>query len=245
MTSVATADLLTAWERGLAQSGSRRLLTLLATAHPEMSEEQLLKLPTGQRDGLALRLREMMFGPQLVSLSICPSCAERLELTLDMADIKKVASDSSADGSLTLAAEGFELEFRLPDSRDFMIIETVASVAEARAILFERCLLSTAFNGEPCAVASLPEAILEQIETAMSEADPQADVQLDLLCPACGHEWLATFDIASFLWSEINAWAQRLLSEVHLLAKTYSWREADILAMTPTRRRLYLERVTQ
>ncbi len=244
MVSIATADLLTAWERGLSQSGSRRVLTLLATVHPEMSEEQLLKLPIGQRDGLALRLREMLFGPQLISLSTCPSCNERLELVLNVDDIK-AASNGSVEGPLALESDGFEVEFRLPDSQDFMLIESVSSVDEARSILFERCLLSASLDGQPCAGDMLPEQILDKVEAAMSEADPQADVQLDLFCPACQHSWLATFDISSFLWGEISVWAQRVLNEVHLLAKAYSWRETDILAMSPARRRFYLERVSQ
>ena len=244
MVQVTTADLLTAWECGSSQSGSQRLLTLLATVHPELSGEQLLKLSIGQRDGLVLRLREVLFGSQLTSLAVCPICTERLELALDVADIR-VASNSPVQEPLALKLDGFDLEFRLPDSQDLMLIEAVSSVDEARQVLFERCLLSASHNGQSCAVDKLPEEILDKVEAAMSEADPQADVQLDLFCPACQHSWLATFDIASFLWSEINAWAQRVLNEVHLLAKAYSWREADILAMSPKRRRFYLERVTQ
>lgn len=244
MAPVTTADLLTAWERGSSQSGSRRLLTLLTTVHPELSWEQLIKLPIGRRDGLVLGLREVLFGSQLTSLAVCPICTTRLELALDVADIR-VASNSPVQEPLALKLEGFDLEFRLPDSHDLMLIEAVSSVDEARKVLLERCFLSASHDGQACAVDKLPEEILDKVEAAMSEADPQADVQLDLFCPACQHSWLATFDIASFLWSEINAWAQRVLNEVHLLAKAYSWREADILAMSPTRHRFYLERVTQ
>ncbi|MDI1229571.1 MAG: hypothetical protein PSU93_00275 [Methylobacter sp.] len=244
MAAIATADLLTAWERGSSQSGSRRLLTLLAAMYPEIPEQQLLKLPIGQRDGLALELREILFGSQLISLSVCPSCSERLELALDVADIK-VASNGSTETPLTLEAEGFELRFRLPDSQDLMFIEAVSSIDAARRILLQRCLLSASRNGQLCALEQLPEQILDNVDAAMSAADPQADVQLDLSCPACQHSWLATFDIASFLWSEISAWAQRVLNEVHLLAKAYCWCEADILAMSPARRRFYLERVLQ
>ena len=75
----------------------------------------------------------------------------------------------------------------------------------------------------------------------MSQADPQADVKLGLDCPACGHDWLVTFDILSFLWSEIETWAQRMLRDVHILARSYGWREADILAMSAFRRQCYLE----
>jgi len=247
MISFTTADLLTAWERGLSQSGSRRLLTLLTAVCSEMSEEQLLTLPIGQRDGLALRLRELLFGSQLTSVAICPVCTEQLEFMLNVADIKVAANPTTqtTQTPLTLALDGFELGFRLPDSQDLLVIETISRVDEARKLLLERCLLSVARNGQVCKVDSLPEEILDKVEAAMSVADPQAEVQLDLSCPACQHKWLATFDIASFLWSEINVWAQRLLNEVHLLAKAYAWREADILAMSPTRRRFYLERVMQ
>ena len=43
----------------------------------------------------------------------------------------------------------------------------------------------------------------------MAEADPQADVQLELNCHACAHTWASPFDIVSFFWREIDAWAQR------------------------------------
>jgi hypothetical protein len=79
----------------------------------------------------------------------------------------------------------------------------------------------------------------------MAEVDPQADVQLAMACPACSHEWQLTFDILSFFWNEINAWASRILDEVHTLASAYGWREADILALSPHRRQLYLERASK
>ena len=69
-------------------------------------------------------------------------------------------------------------------------------------------------------------------------------LELALSCPSCRHQWQATFDIVSFFWSEINAWAHRSLQEVHTLALAYGWREADILAMSPWRRQFYLKMVS-
>jgi len=74
----------------------------------------------------------------------------------------------------------------------------------------------------------------------MSEIDPQADTKLSLVCPSCEHAWQADFDIISFFWREIDAWAQRTLLEVVYLASAYGWREADILNMSPWRRHFYL-----
>ncbi len=244
MASISTADLLAAWERGASQSMTRRVLTLLATVYPELSDAQLLSLPIGQRDGLALKLRELLFGPQLNIVAKCPFCNEQLEVGLDVADIC-VEPNTLQHQPFALAVEGFELQFRLPDSQDLLHIEAVDSLDAARSVFFERCLLSATYEGQECPVDTLPEEVLNKIEASMSAADPQADVELDLCCPECLHSWLAPFDIASFLWTEINAWAQRVLNEVHLLAQAYSWREADILAMSAARRRYYLERVLQ
>ena len=83
----------------------------------------------------------------------------------------------------------------------------------------------------------------QKIIDQMALADPQADVQLNLSCPACNHHWQSVFDIVSFFWSEIHAWAQRTLREIHALASAYGWREADILALSPRRRQLYLEMI--
>jgi hypothetical protein len=212
---------------------------LLAAAYRDLPEDKLARLCIGQRDGLLMDLRETLFGAQLTSLSACPVCSERLELNLDIADIR-IPPEREPVSELSLELTGYRVGFRLPDSQDLMLIEACADLPEARYLLFERCLLSVACDGQEQSAADLPDDILDRIETAMSDADPQADVQLNLTCPACRYQWLATFDIASFLWCEINAWAQRLLNEVHSLAKAYGWREADILSLSSTRRRLYL-----
>lgn len=242
MVSVNKADVLAAWEQGFSMPGFQRLLNLLTSVHSDMSFEQLLKLPIGRRDSLALSLRESLFGPHLNSLAACPFCTQQLEFALDASDIR-VEPHEPLQHSYELELEGFELCFRLPDSQDLMAIEGLESIDAARSVLLERCLLAVFFEGQAFALDHLPEEILNKLEDAMSSVDPQAEVKLDLSCPACYHSWLATFDIASFLWREISAWAERLLNEVHVLAKAYAWKEADILAMSSVRRQFYLERV--
>jgi hypothetical protein len=61
-------------------------------------------------------------------------------------------------------------------------------------------------------------------------------------CPTCGHGWSAAFDIADFFWRELKGRAKRLLDEVQELAVHYGWSEAEVLTMSPVRRRHYLER---
>jgi hypothetical protein len=76
---------------------------------------------------------------------------------------------------------------------------------------------------------------------AMAQHDPDADVRITLACPACGDRSQAHFDIVSYLWSELDDWAQRVLADVHVLARAYGWSEDAILALSPSRRQIYLE----
>jgi uncharacterized protein (UPF0212 family) len=240
MRSVSASELLGVWEQGLAQRPVQRALTLLTTACPETSPEELAKLSIGQRDARLLTLREWTFGPQLIGLAICPTCGQRLELTFNVADIQ-VASEVEPKETLALCVADYEVHFRPPNSLDLAAIADQKDVAAGQQRLLENCLMAVHQNGEQVSADQLPANIREAVVEQMARADPQADVQLALSCPSCGHQWQAAFDIVSFFWSEINAWASRILREVHTLASAYGWREADILAMSPWRRQCYLE----
>ncbi len=79
--------------------------------------------------------------------------------------------------------------------------------------------------------------------SAIEAADPQANLQFDLECAECGHAWQETFDIVSFFWTELEDLAVRTLQDVHALATAYGWSEDQILALSPTRRALYLSMI--
>jgi hypothetical protein len=244
MRSPAT-EWLEVWEQGLSQTSVQRALSLLAVAYPDMSSHQLVNLSIGQRDGLLLTLREQMFGSQIVSLSICPKCGDRLELTFSTSDIRIAHPDESLS-VLTARLEDYEVQYRLPTSADLEVIGDqldLIDLTQMRQQLLNRCLLSVCYKDKTLAVSELPASVISMVLSEMAQADPLADIQLLLSCPACEHQWQATFDVVSFFWAEIHAWARRLLQEVHILASAYSWREADILAMSSRRRRLYLEMI--
>ena len=242
MRSLSASELLDVWERGLSQSSIQRALTLLEAACPEISLDRLVNLSIGQRDGLLLSLRERIFGSQLVSLATCPACGERLELTFSVSDIRVVPKIEPAS-VLIAQVENYEVQFRLPTSLDLSAISGQSDLTKIRQQLLERCLLSARYNGEVFSIKELPATVVGTVLQEMAQADPQADLQLALSCPACNHQWQAAFDAISFFWSEIHAWARRILREVHALASAYGWGEADILAMSSQRRQFYLETI--
>ncbi|MCC9739846.1 hypothetical protein [Streptomyces sp. MNU89] len=123
--------------------------------------------------------------------------------------------------------------------------DSAGPAAQARRMLLARCTVSAVRNGEPVPGDRLPDALPERVRRRIAEAaecaDPAAEVTLHVTCPECGEATPAELDIASHLWTELDSWARDLLLDVHLLATAYGWSEPEILALSPLRRRYYLE----
>ena len=233
-------ELLEVWEQGSGESPTQRALLLLAAACPGTPRETLVRLSIGQRDTHLLMLRELIFGSQLVSLTDCPSCSERVELNLQTAEIR-AAAQSERQPMQEMSVGDYQVRFRLPSSEDLLVVDDDIAVGSRQ--LLARCIESGRRAGEECAAEELPAAVISAVSERMAVVDPLADVQLNLSCPACEHRWSTGFDIVSFLWREIDALVRRLLREVHVLASAYGWLEADILSLSAERRHIYLELV--
>ncbi|HXM73992.1 MAG TPA: hypothetical protein VN904_01855, partial [Chthoniobacterales bacterium] len=235
MRALSAAEFLDVWEHGLAQSPAQRALILLALACSETPVEQLGRLSIGQRDAHLLALREQTFGSQLASITICPACAERLQFHVSTADIRST-SKAELEAPINLTHADYSVEFRLPTSLDLASLDPAAALETNRQHLLQRCVTAARRGDTEVAGTELPMEVAAAIAQRMVEADPQADVQLALACPKCQHAWKAPLDIVSYFWTEIGAWASRLLREVHALAYAYGWREAEVLALSPWRR---------
>ncbi len=233
-----SAELLSAWERGQGQPPVRQALALLTAAQPDASLDDLARLSIGRRDAALLALRSQVFGSRLTSVVACPTCSEQLELTFDAAEIGGESLALSAE-SLALTVGEYSVRFRLPNSLDVAAAQG-SDAGAVRAALLDRCILEARCGDEPVAAGELPAEVISAVAGQMAEADPMADIQISLTCPACRHAWQATLDIVSYFWAELQAWAYRLLAEVHTLAFAYGWGEADILALSPWRRQFYL-----
>jgi hypothetical protein len=234
MRSLTAQDILAVWETGQGQHPVDRALTMLEPALPDSDRAALAALPVGRRDSLLFRLREAVLGSRLRGLADCPKCRCRVEFTLQT-DI--LCSDTPVATEHILKLAQHDVRFRLPDSFDLARAAACEDVSTARAEIARRCLL------DQDASRALTEPEIEQLAAAIERADPQAEVLLDLRCPECANEWQTVLDIASFLWQELTAMSRDMLEEVALLARAYGWSERDILTMSPTRRRLYLERL--
>src|SRR5579859_6058014 len=239
---ISAAELLDVWEWELGRTLLERGLALLTAAWSETSLAELARLPIGRRDARLLQVRVSLFGPELPIQTTCPQCGVPLELPVHASDLLAAqASGASAEARepYVLEAAGRQIHFRLPDSLDLL---EAGTTPDPRRALLQRCVL----DQSPAAEAGEASPVLPtEVETVlldrMQALDPLAGASFALNCPACGHSWAAPFDIAGFVWGEVEAWAYRTLREVHWLASAYGWREADILALSSWRRQAYLQ----
>jgi hypothetical protein len=183
-------------------------------------------------------VRRLSLGDRLEAYTECPACRERLEFALSCDELGAAARGQESFVK-TVTLDGSEFTLRCPDSRDAAAAAASESVDAARLALLVRCVVPR--DDSLQAVDKLPAAVQTAMAAELAAMDPQAEILLDLVCPACGHTWLGVFEIVTFLWSEIRARARRLLQEVDALARAYGWREADVLRMSETRRGLYLQ----
>jgi hypothetical protein len=238
MSTLSADSLLSLWETGASLTPLRRCLLLLSSVWSEKSYEEWAQTGIGQRDEALLMLRESLFGVHLEANAQCPVCHESLELAFETAQIRVKSETASQEGRVE--ADGYVVIFRPPTSAD-LIVATESETSLPEALLLQRCILSAQHSDQAIDAQQLPPELIERIQNDMARIDPQAETLIALSCPQCRHDWQLNFDIAAYLWDEIGDWAQRILREVHTLARAYGWSERDILDMTAQRRRSYLE----
>jgi hypothetical protein len=243
MQALSAQQILHLWDVGHQQHPIDRALLVLSAAMPDCSIDRLANLSIGQRDGYLLQLRELTLGSQLDSFAECPKCSEPLEFQLRVGDLL-LESPKAIEESGCCCVEDWEIQFRRLTSRDLATILGCATVQSAQQQLVQQCVQQVHYQGQLRSISEFPSALLVPLSEQLAAADPQAELLLDLTCPACGHDWQILFDIVTFFWAELHAQAKRLLGEVHTLALAYGWREADILGMSSMRRQLYLDRVS-
>lgn len=230
MPALAPATLLDLRDAGARRDDFDRAQLVLEAAWPEQDRTSLARLPIGQRDARLFAVRRATFGVRLPCVVTCPRCGERAEFELGLADLLLAAPDEAPPHAAALGDRRIPFRLATPDDLRWAALEP----ARARQRLLARCV------GEG---VELDDEGVEAISAEMARLDPQADVTLTHHCPACGADWETPFDIAAYLWREIEDEAGRILDEVHALARGYGWTEPDVLALPRSRRQAYLQRL--
>jgi hypothetical protein len=230
MAGLGPRDVLAAWEAASAQDRVRRAATLLAVTRGGPSGEAAA-FDVGTRDVLLAGLLCSVVGGQVPACADCPGCGVVLDVLVDVAAVAALPVHEPGE-RLSVLVDGIEVPFRLPTTADLIAVGGLPA-DQARAALLAACL-----GAEP-GTAIEPETGAA-VETAMEQAAPAGAVDLIARCVGCGLESVLPLDMPVLVWAEIEAQVSALLQDVHALAASYGWTEADVLDLSPRRRALYL-----
>lgn len=242
MRTPTASEFLAIWERGLERPPWEQALDLLEAACPEAAREDLTMLSIGRRDSLLFRLRERAFGPHMKVLAGCPRCRLPLELEMDTRQFSSGEPEQypAIPDHVTITVANRNYRLRAPNTADLAAASGMNTKQASERIL-SLCLGQEIIPAESVGNEAVSAELTTEALAAIAELDPIADIRIELNCAACSRSWSERFDIVSFLWTELDAWARRILREVHDLALSYGWSEAEILSLSPLRRRFYLE----
>jgi hypothetical protein len=195
------------------------------------------RLTVGDREALLLGLRGLVFGDDLACVVDCPACGERMDLDLQVSDLLVTPYDEAPEErTIGFEHEGRPLKavVRLPTGADQEAAARRADVEAGVAELVSRCVVSV---DEPVS----PHALADAVSGPLAAFDPQAEITIDTVCPACDEPVIALVDAAAVLLAELTVGDDRLIREIDAIARVYHWSEEEILGLDVRRRRRYLE----
>jgi hypothetical protein len=239
MPGLSAAATLELWQAALGLGPVERSLALAAVGGSgPAGADELARLPLGRRDARLLGLHATLAGRLLEATATCPACGEQADFAVDADALLAPADEPVRPAPVEMA--GYSVSWRSPDSLDVEAAADAGDAAAAERVLLTRCVTSASGPGGEVDASTLPADVRGALAHAMAEADPLAEVLVNVACPACETEFVADLDVGGFVWAEVQANARRVLREVDVLARVYGWSETEVLSLPQPRRAAYL-----
>lgn len=228
------------------------LLERYASVDSTQSAGWVHELTLGDREALLLHIIRLTFGNRIPCILKCPACMKFMafELQTDQLLLPSAANQEQFQEEAFVAdGASWQVRFRVPRACDMeAAIEGRGSPTDAVATVLRHCVeevwrQNDGDRHERIAADRWPAGLDAQIVARFAEIDSQAEIVLQLDCPACENRFSSVFDTGDYLFRELEARERRLLYDVHRLAMAYHWSEEDILQMTPRKRKQYLQLV--
>ena len=194
-----------------------------------------LELASGDARFLMAKLARHFGHAQQWMTATCGSCDGLFDFEIDLDNLPAPQSivDMQEFAKVT-TSQGF-VNIRAPTLHDQIEVARNAGDDESFGLL-ERLVLNSVVD-----LQALLDSDLEALDEAASLLSPTLPFAVEAPCPTCLYKNAIAIDVSSWL----DKLDMDLIGDVHVIASTYGWAEADILTMSQTRRNGYLRLIEQ
>jgi hypothetical protein len=203
------------------------------------SEDEVWRWSVPQRTQALLGVARACGISSVAALASCDraGCGERIELEFELESFARTAEP----GAFAWKDAGQCVNLRLPTGDDQRRWADALPVDDPGLPAWIGAQLVRDVDGTPLEEGwQLPESWLPGVEAALADQDPATDLRVGGACTSCGAGFSAEIDLEALLLGRLARLQQDLLLDVHLLARSYHWSEAQILALPAWRRAYYL-----
>jgi hypothetical protein len=203
------------------------------------------ELLVGDREFLILRLRQLTYGDKVDLQLACPrpECGKTMDVSFSLREIPIEERPVDRRQFAWRAPDGTDFLFRLPTGCDQEALaaapKNLCNEDHLLARLIQR--IGNLENPRVEVISALPGDVRAQIEERIGQLGPALNVDFETICPECQIPFASPLDLPTLLLAELMPASGALEREVHFLALHYHWSEWEILRMTRTKRRRYLD----
>lgn len=223
-----------------------RVTAVLAAALEQVGGEpadtaRVHGLCVGDRQFLARQLAAHLGRDGVWLVAECGRCGESFDFYVEQSSLPVKEAGKGAPWAEAETSRG-TCRLRLPTGADQEAIAAVEDDREALRELAARCLVAVdgaRVDEESAWRRRLPDEDLAAIEAALEGVAPEVALRARVRCPQCAHD----HDVWVDPYLGLEGLGEELLAEIHELASTYHWSEAELLSLPQERRRLYLRMV--
>ena len=210
------------------------------------TKEAIRELAVGDRASLLLHLRKLMLGDKMQCEVICTACREAMSLELTVSSLLQHAEDCPKE-EYSAKIDGFNLKLRPVNGNDqdeilLLLLQMNKSSPKDTKLQFadhiaRKCIVSS----NPALPDDLSPEFIAQVSSKLEDIDPLANLVLNMKCPSCNQYFKTTFFPEDYIFMEMFPGRAQLEQEVHLLAFYYHWSKKEILSISTSERKRYVE----
>ncbi len=168
----------------------------------------------------------------------CARCAEQFDFPVRFSELPVKEAGTGYPFARVVTSRGSAC-WRVPTGADQKAVAAVSAEQDAIRFLAARCLVEiTGHDAGPIGqwVADLSPEDLNQVEASLEAVTPEVTTAVQVACIACGRDSQVAIDPYLCLQQR----QETISADIHTIATTYHWSEAEILALPKKRRQRYL-----